>query len=170
MITSSPVRGRRDINALEKRRKKAGILFARGTAQAEVARRLQVSRPSVHAWHTAWTKNGMAGLKSKRGVFGRAPRLTEAKIHNVKAAILKGPRNAGFPTDMWTLGRIARVIKKVASVSYHPNHVWRVLHSLGFTCQIPGTRPKERNERAIKRWREAEWPAIKKRGSEPAPA
>jgi len=170
MTTSSPVRERRDIKALEKRRIKAGYLFARGTPQAEVARRLGVSRPSVHEWHTLWKKEGVKGLQSKRGVFGRTPRLTEAKIQTVKTAILKGPRKAGYETDLWTLRRISVLIKKRAGVSYHPNHVWRVLHAMGFTCQIPQTKPKERNEKDIKRWREVEWPAIKKRGSTATPA
>ena len=168
--SSSPVRERRDIKALEERRKKAARLFARDISQAEVARRLKVSRAAVHYWHIVWEKQGAQGLKSKRGVFGRTPRLTEAKVKKVKSAILAGPRAAGFPTDMWTLGRITKIIKRVASVSYHPNHVWRVLHSLGFTCQIPGTKPKERNEKAIKQWREIVWPAIKKRGPKPTPA
>lgn len=163
-----PVRERRDIKALEKRREKAGQMFAQEASQAEVARRLKVSRPSVHSWHLAWKKDGMAGLKSKRGVFGRTPRLTNEKIQKVRAAIIKGPRKAGFPTDLWTLRRIAKIIKKVASVSYHPNHVWRVLHSLGFTCQIPGAKPKERNEKMIKQWKEITWPAIQKRGSKTA--
>lgn len=170
MTTSSPVRERRDIKALEKRRIKAGTMFAAGMSQAEVARRLEVSRPSVHVWHSAWEKNGAAGLKSKRGRFGRMPRLTELNIKKVRGTILKGPREAGFPTDMWTLRRIAKIIKKVAAVSYHPNHVWRVLHSMGFTCQIPNAKPKERNEKAIKTWKAIEWPAIQKRGSKTVPA
>lgn len=169
MTTSSPVRERRDIKALEERRIKAGTLFTRGLSQAEVARRLNVSRPSVHAWHAAWEKNGAAGLASKRGVFGRTPRLTEANVRKVRTVILKSPRTAGFATDMWTLGRIAKIIKRVASVSYHPNHVWRVLHAIGFTCQKPSAKPKERNERTIKHWKEVEWPAIQKRGTNSMP-
>lgn len=169
MTTSSPVRERRDIKALEERRIKAGMLFAKGTSQAEVARRFKVARPSVHAWHSAWKKDGMDALKSKRGRFGRMSRLTEPKIKKLRLAILEGPRRAGFPTDMWTLGRIAKIIKKVASVSYHPNHVWRVLHSMGFTCQIPSTRPKERNEKAVQRWVRIAWPAIQKRGTNSTP-
>lgn len=170
MNTSLPVREHRDIQALEKRRKKAGVLFETGTSQAEVARRLDVSRAAVHYWHVVWKKKGLSGLNSKRGVFGRASRLTETKVQKVRRAILAGPRKNGFATDMWTLGRIAVIIRKVASVSYHPNHVWRVLRAMGFTCQMPSAKPKERNEGAIKRWKEIEWPAIQKRGSQPAPA
>lgn len=167
--SSSPVRERRDIKALEKRRQKAGRLFASGLSQAEVARRLKVSRPSVHAWHTAWQEQGIKGLASNRGVFGRMPRLTARHIHKVKTAILAGPRKSGFATDLWTLKRIAKVIRQKTSVSYHPGHVWRILQTLGFSCQKPAQRPRERNEKAIKAWREREWPAIQKRGFRPAP-
>lgn len=169
MTISSPVRERRDIKALEKRRKKAGHMFAKEIAQAEVARRLDVSRAAVHYWHLEWKKKGMPGLASKRGVFGRTPRLTEAKIRRIRTAILKGPRAAGFATDMWTLARIAKIIRAIAAVSYHPNHVWRVLHAMSFTCQKPSARPKERNERAIKQWKEVAWPAMQKRGSNSMP-
>ena len=164
MTASSPVRERRDIKALEERREKAARLFARDISQAEVARRLAVSRTAVHYWHLAWKKKGVYGLKSKRGKFGRSPRLTDAHVLRVKKVILGGSRNAGFPTDMWTLARIAAMIKKTVSVSYHPSHVWRVLHAMGFTCQIPDTKPKERNEKAIKQWKEMTWPLIQKRG------
>ena len=164
MPTSLPVRERRDIKALEERRKKAGRMFAQYISQAEVARRLGVSRPAVHYWHLAWEKKGVHGLKSKRGKFGRSPRLTDAHVLRVKKAILEGPRRAGFSTDMWTLARIATIIKKTVSVSYHPSHVWKVLHAMGFTCQIPDTKPKERNEKAIKQWRAVVWPTIQKRG------
>ena len=164
MTISSPVRERRDIKALESRRKKAGRMFENDIPQAEVARRLHVSRTAVHYWHTAWGKPGGKGLESKRGKFGRISRLTEAKIQKVRTAILAGPRKAGFSTDMWTLQRIAGVIKKTALVSYHPNHVWRILHALGFTCQVPDVKPKERNENVIKAWRATVFPAIQKKG------
>jgi len=170
MNTSSPVRERRDIKALEERRKKAGRMFGRGLTQAEVARRLKVSRAAAHYWHTAWAKQGTDGLSSKRGVFGRTPRLTPANIKKVRTAILAGPRKAGFTTDLWTLARIASVIKKKTNVVYHPNHVWRVIRSLGFTAQMPEAKPKERDERAIKYWRQRVWPQIKKRGSGFMPA
>ena len=164
MNTSLPVRERRDIKALENRRKKAGSLFAREIPQAEIARRLKVSRTAVYYWYQAWEKEGPRGLKSKRGVFGRTSRLTTIKVKQIRTAILKGPRQSGFSTDMWTLQRIAKTIKKVASVSYHPNHVWRVLQAMGFTCQVPDTKSKERNERAIKQWKQVVWPTIQKKG------
>lgn len=168
--SSSPVRERRDIKALENRRITAGRRFARNVPQAEIARELRVSRTAVHYWHKAWKRKNTAGLKSKRGVFGRAPRLTEKKIEQVKAAILAGPKKAGHATDLWTLSRIAALIKKKTRVSYHPGHVWKILQAMNFSAQIPSVRARERNETQIKQWKDKIWPKIKKRGAKLAPA
>lgn len=139
-------------------------MFRSGKPQAEVARRFTVSRMAVSKWHAAWDKEGMEGLKS-RGNPGKDPRLTPRDISLVRRAILKGPRNAGYATDLWTLSRITRLIREQARVSYHPSHVWKILQAMGFSAQMPSTKPKERNEKRIRMWREVEWPAIQKRGS-----
>ena len=39
-------------------------------------------------------------------------------------------RAHGFSTGLWTLPRVARVIKRVTGVKYHPGHVWRLLGAL----------------------------------------
>ena len=48
-------------------------------------------------------------------------------------------------------------------VSYHPDHVGRLLHGLGFSCQYPQHRARERAAEAIRQWRWVEWPRIKKK-------
>jgi transposase len=169
MNTPSPVRERRDRKALEERRKEAGRMFRSGATQAEVARRFKVSRMAVSKWHASWDKEGMEGLVS-RGNPGKDPRLTPQNIVTVRRAILKGPRNAGYATDLWTLSRLTRLIRDVVCVSYHPSHVWKILQSMGFSAQMPSAKPKERNERKIKAWKEIHWPAIQKRGSKPVAA
>lgn len=147
----------------------AGRWFRRGLSQAEVARRLKVSRMAVSKWHAAWEKNGAAGLKSK-GKPGQDPRLTTEDVRAVRRVLLRGPQKAGFATDLWTLARMAKVIREVASVSYHPSHVWKVLRAMNFSAQMPSAKPRERNEGEIKAWQEKVWPQIKKRGSKYTPA
>src|SRR3972149_5524339 len=73
----------------------------------------------------------------------------------------------GYDTDLWTLKRIARVIRREFKVSYHPSHVWKVLGQLGWSCQRPEKRARERNEKAIARWLRYRWPQIKKRPASP---
>lgn len=147
----------------EKRRLKAAQLFARKIRQAEVARRCGVSRTAAHYWYTTWKTNGKEALRSS-GHPGPQSRLTPDKAEKVRVTLLEGATAAGYDTDLWTLPRIARMMRQVAGISYHPGYVWRIVGALGFTCQKPETRSRERNEAAIKRWRAERWPVIKKRG------
>ena len=63
--------------------------------------------------------------------------------------LLEGAHIFGYGTDLWTLERVAAVIKKVAGRKYHPGHVWRILGSMGWSSQKPVKRARERNEALI---------------------
>lgn len=152
----------RDHAALEKRRKKAGKLFARECSAPEVARRLGVRRQVAYRWKNAWDQGGPAALASK-GPAGPKARLTAKQSQQVTEALLAGPVDHGYKTALWTLPRVASLIKDLTGVSYHPGHVWRLLGASGFSCQRPERRAVERNEKAIRRWQRTEWPALKKR-------
>lgn len=154
---------KRDAKALTQRRLKAAQCFEKGDSQAEVARRLIVSRAAVHYWYITWEKYGKEGLRS-RGHPGPQSKLTPEKARTISRILLGGAGRAGYATELWTLPRIAEVMKKRMRVSYHPGHVWKVIHALGFTCQKPETRYRDRNEAAIRKWKQEQWPAIKKRG------
>lgn len=158
---TTPTRARRDFKALTSRRVHAGRLFAQGLRQAEVVRRLKVSRPTAHRWYRAWRRSGVAGLQGA-GRAGRLPRLDARARARVQAALLKGPAAFGFRTDLWTLERVAAVIKRTCDVSYHPRHAWRILRALGWSRQRPARRAIERDEVAIARWPRQQWVAVKK--------
>jgi len=155
----------RDRTARERRRLKAAKLFAKGQAQADVARTLKVSREAVRKWHDVWKQGGAIGLRSA-GKPGPKSRLTPEKLKRVEQALLKGPTAYGFATQLWTVGRIAAVIQKVAKVRHHPSYVWKLLTAMDWSCQRPETRAAERNETAIRHWRKVTWPRIKKKRSE----
>lgn len=146
------------------RRRRAAKLFKQGETQAEVARRCGVSREAAREWYDTWKQKGIKGLAASLKP-GPEPKLTEKKKKKVEQALLEGPLAFGFTTDIWTLERIAAVIKKVAEVRYHHRHVWRVLRSFGWSCQKPDARARERNERAIKYWTKTTWPRIQKKGA-----
>jgi transposase len=157
-----------DAKKLEQRRLKAATLFKKGIHQAEIARRLKVSRPAVHYWYITWEKKGKDGLR--RTQPGPKSQLTGEKLAKVKRTLAKGPLAAGYDTNLWTLARIADVIRKKTRVSYGTSQVWYLLRSLGWSSQKPETRYRDRNEAAIKRWKEESWPRIQKRGQRPMPA
>jgi transposase len=149
---------------LEKRRKKAVRFFKKGYGVSKVGRILGVSHEAARLWKLSWEKEGIEGLKSK-GKPGPKPRLTEKDKERIKRALLKGPHSFGWTTNIWTLKRINEVIKKVANIRFHPCYVWRILQSMGWSCQKPQVKSKYRNEAIIARWKNNIWPEIKKRGS-----
>ena len=151
----------RDHGQLEKRRHRAAGHFNRGLHNAEIARRLHVSRAAVGRWRSAWKKGGRAALKSK-GPAGCKSRLSPAQTQKLVAALEAGPVAAGHANDLWTLPRVATLVHKLCGQRYHAGHCWHLLRQLGFSCQRPTRRALERNERKIAGWKRSTWPALKK--------
>lgn len=148
----------------EKRRMKAGRMFRKGVSQADIARRLGVTPAAVKYWRDAWKKKGIKGLKSK-GHPGFASKFTPKKRAKLKRIILKGAKYYGYPTDFWTISRIMAVTKKELKLSFKKSWIWVIVLSLGFTCQKPQAKAKERNEKAISDWKTKIWPGLKKMGA-----
>jgi transposase len=154
-------RPQRDFDAMEDRRKRAARLFARGSAQADVARELGVSRQSVSRWHADFERGGNAALRGA-GRAGRKPKLTSSDLKRIERALLRGARANGYPTELWTLPRITEVIATLTGVTYHPGHVWRLMGQLGWSPQRPQRLAKERDDQAIATWVRERWPVVKK--------
>jgi transposase len=148
---------------MEARRMRAVDLFDEGRLnKAEIARELDVAHQTVSDWHERYAAGGREALRAA-GRAGRLPRLTSAQLEEVEAALLRGARAHGYPNELWRLKRVAELIERVSGVSYHPNHVWRILHDkLGWSSQRPARRAVERDEQAIEHWVKDTWPAIKK--------
>ena len=147
---------------MEQRRLKAEKDLAAGRSDSQIARKFGVHRQSVGRWRRLWAAQGREGLKS-RGSAGPKSGLTAAQEEDLAQAILDGAVAAGHTTEVWTLPRLARLIRDRCGVDYHPGHVWHLLDRLGFSCQRPSRRAIERNEAEIARWRRHRWPALKKK-------
>ena len=119
-----------------------------------------IGKPRLFASFTFLAPPLIAGIRS--GAAGRKPRLDARALQRLEAALLPGPLAWGYSTHLWTLQRVAQVIRKVCQVRYHPRHVGRVLHRLGWSRQRPARRARERNEAAIRRWVRVRWPQVKK--------
>ncbi len=132
-----------------------------GHGPSEVARRLGVSPAAVSRWKKISQQAGRDGLKAKPHP-GRRPKLTVRQRQKLERLLLKGPLAHGYMTDLWTLKRIAEVIERRFGVRYDPSGVWHVLRGIGWSCQKPEGRARERDEEAIARWRQQDWPRIKK--------
>ena len=144
------------------RRRVAVEFLGKGMSMADVALVIGVSLSSVKRWKKAFRLGGAAALEPKPHP-GRPAKLTSPQRDRLRQRLLAGPRAAGFLTELWTCARVAELVRLEFGVSYHPDHLGRILHDLGFSPQKPQRRAAERNEAAIERWRSQDWPRIKKR-------
>lgn len=151
--------------ALEVRRRIAAKLLQEGKGIREVARLVGASPSAVHGWKRALATGGPEALKAKPHP-GRPAKLKAKQKAELEQILLKGAREAGFPTELWTLERVAQVIERRFGVKYHPGHVWKVLRAMGWRAQKPERRARERDEEAIRRWRKEDWPRLKKKRGE----
>lgn len=78
------------------------------------------------------------------------------------ASLKQGTRHWGYALAGWTGPLVRDLIRRLFGVQYHANYVATLLHQLGWSPQKPEHRARERNERAIARWRRAVWPRLKK--------
>jgi transposase len=146
---------------LEARRQVAARLFDLAKTNPEVAEACGVSLSAVKLWKRRWKDGGRVALAAKPH-SGPKPRLPDVKLRHLLHILRRGAQKSGFRSDLWTCPRVARVIHRRFGVEYHPCHVWKLLRKLGWTCQKPERRARERDEAAIEHWRTVEWPRIKK--------
>src|SRR5262249_920811 len=94
---------------------------------------------------------------------GAIPKLTSEQKQMIPEFLAHGAEAYGFRGEVWTCARIARVIRQEFSVSYHKDHVSRLLKELGWTPQKPLSRAAQRDELRIAQWRREVWAGLKKK-------
>jgi transposase len=147
---------------LERRRRRAVSLLEDGHSLSAVARMVGAAPSAVYAWREKVRARGADAL-TRKPVPGRPLKLTTKQRARLPKLLLRGACAYGYRTDLWTLPRIAAVIREEFQVAYHPCHVSRVLSACGWSCQQPARRALERDEAAIAHWKRYKWRAIKKK-------
>ncbi|MGK3109289.1 winged helix-turn-helix domain-containing protein [Streptomyces sp. WAC05858] len=117
---------------------------------------------SVRRWKRQWEQGGAPALR-RSPATGRPPKLDDAQVEKVRAALEQGAQAHGFEADLWTLERVGLVVERVTGVKLARASVWRLLTGrLGWTLQRPQRRAVERDASEIARWVTHEWPRIKR--------
>lgn len=146
----------------EWRRLRALQLKEQGWFQRHIATALGVTEDAVSRWLVR-ARNGGAGALRARTSPGRPPKLSAAQKGLIPEFLWHGPEAYGFRGEVWTCARIARVIAEEFGVRYHKDHVGRLLGELRWTPQVPIRRAIQRDEDAIRRWRQEVWPDLRRR-------
>lgn len=155
------MRPRGSAAVLEARRRRALALLKDGLSLNAVARLLRCAPSSVMRWRDRVRRKGERGFRVGASP-GRPPKLAAQQRRQLVRWLLQGPIAHGYRTDVWTTGRIAKLIEDRLGVRYHPDHLGRLLHAMGWSPQKPERRALQRDEAAIERWKREAWPRIKK--------
>jgi transposase len=146
----------------EWRRFRALYLKRRGWFQRDIAEALDVSEVSVSRGLARVRAGGPKALRA-RPAPGHPPRLSPDQRRSIPELLWHGPEAYGFRGQVWTCARVARVIEVEFGVRSHKDHVGRLLKDLRWTPQQPIKRAIQRDEEAIRRWRDEVWPELRRR-------
>jgi transposase len=133
-----------------------------GWSRHDIATALGVTPVSVSRWFARARDGGRRALRAHRSP-GPPPKLSAAQRDRIPEFLWHGAEAYGFRGEAWTCPRIARVVAEEFGVRYHKDHVSRLLRALRWTPQVPIRRAIQRDERAIRRWRDEIWPDLRRR-------
>jgi len=120
---------RRDLEALEKRRRAGMALLAKGVFQAEVARIVGVSRMTVLRWERLRTEKTRGAWKCRR--LGRPPKSTRKHPRWFSPAVKRGfPARVLF-NDSERLLRVVKVVKRESGMLIPPAQLLRFFKEHG---------------------------------------
>lgn len=143
---------------MEQRRRQAVLAVQKGDQVKDVARIIGVNRRSIYRWlNLSQQSDGLAAKPHP----GPATRLSLTQQRLLERMLRQGAQAHGWPNQLWTTQRIADLIRRHFGVSLHHDHVGRFLRRrLKWSPQKPRRRARERDEKAIARWKRDLFPDI----------
>jgi transposase len=143
---------------LERRRRQAVDAVQQGESPETVARVVGVNRASMYRWlASARQPDGLAAKPQ----LGPAPRLSSDQLRRLDDLLQDGAQAHGWPNRLWTCARVVELIRRHFGVSFHHDHVGRMLRArLNWTPQKPRRQARERDEQFIDYWKRYRFPDI----------
>lgn len=142
---------------------KAVILRDDGYLIEDIARILDRPYRSVQDWLRLFREEGLRGMAPKTSTRGRPRKLDEHERMLLSKAIERGPLESGFKGAVWTSLLVSEYIWRRWGIRYHPGHVRKLLHRLGFSVQFPKDKLALADHDAQEKWLKEKLPAIKKK-------
>lgn len=144
------------------KRLQAVVLNSEGRTSGELAGILKAPRSRVSEWLSLYQTHGVDGLlEGYRS--GRPPLLRAEQRTRLGDILDSGPVAYGLDTGLWTSPMLAWVIEEEFGVAYHPGHVRKLLHNLGFSVQRPRRVLARADAEEQDRWHRRVYPNLKKK-------
>ena len=140
----------------------AVALNMEGRTAPEIAEVLKVHRSNVCLWLERWQEGGVEGILEGHRP-GRPSTISERQRQQLTDILESGPVAYGFSSGVWTCPMVARVIEDEFSLSFHPAHVSRILHSLEFSVQRPRKLLARADKAVQSKWVRYRYPNLKKK-------
>lgn len=133
-----------------------------GMKQTAAAKKYQVSLRAVNQWIARDRAGGLKALKAKRR--GRpigGGRLSVKQAARLRTLVIgRMPEQLKLPFYLWTRAAVAELIVREYGIRVSLTSVGRYLKAWGMSPQKPMKRAYERNDAAVTRWLNQEYPAI----------
>jgi len=142
-------------------RRRAVDAVMEGMPQTAVASAYGVDRKTILRWVSKFRQGGDDALLRKAG-SGRPRSLEDLTEEELSTIIFAGASAYGFETDLWTVGRVRRVITDQFGIPLSKSTVRRRLHDAGLTYQKPEREYYEIDEATRKKWMRYEVPKIRR--------
>jgi transposase len=131
---------------------------SRGLPVGEVADAYGCDRTTLYRWVT---RSKTIGLMRKVG-SGRPRLLGNLTESDFVKIVLEPATSYGFETDLWTIGRLHRVVQEQYKTEISQDTIWRRLREAGLTYQKPERQYFQMDEEARKEWMASEAPKIRR--------
>lgn len=135
-----------------------------GMRKSVAARTFGVSRTSIDTWLSKVDDGGLRALKSGRRGRPRESRLAGHEAATiVRLVIDRTPDQLKLPFALWTREAVRDLILARCGLTLSVSTVGRYLKRWNLTPQKPMRRAYERDPEAVRRWKQEEYPAIRRR-------
>jgi len=141
-------------------RVRAVAAVSRGLPIGKVADAHGVDRTTLFRWVARHRTNGVAGLRRKTG-SGRPRSLSELSETALLDIVLQSATTFGYETDLWTIGRLHRVVQDTYNTTISRDTIWRRVRNAGLTYQKPEREYFQVDDAAREEWMRTKAPTIR---------
>jgi transposase len=148
---------------LEDMRKLAVERVKDGVSPSRLADALGFSVRTIYHWLAMDRDGGEVALDAKP-IPGRPPKVSEDHFDALFSIVRdRSPYDFGLDSSLWTVRLIGIVLKQELGITLARSNLTMLLHRLGLAPRKPLYQAQEQDPRAVRRWKEREYPALRAR-------
>ena len=133
-----------------------------GVPAVAIMSALRLGRATFFKWRRAYLAGGLAALEV-RPIPGGVSKLADEQTAQLRGWLVeRDPRQFQFDFVLWTRVIVGELIREELGVVMTPQGVGKLLRRLGLSPQRPAYRVSQQDPEAVRRWREQEFPAIRR--------